>query len=86
MAENGKYQHMGAPPRKKVHTGRHDVDTRDGTGLACSMRAIMPLSMARFDLLSLWADEALFPPNSGVAACLHEGWIRGRRHNVIVVG
>lgn len=35
----------------------------------------MPLSVARFDFLSFWADEALLPTDARVAAGLSEGWI-----------
>lgn len=45
----------------------------------------MPLTMARFDFLSFWTDEALLPSYSRVAACFGEGWIRGRGQSVIVV-
>jgi len=75
VTENGECQHMGSWPRSqgKVHTGRHYVDA--GVGIACCMRAIMPLPVARFDFLSLWADEALLPADPRVAACFGEGWI-----------
>lgn len=73
-------------PRKKVHTGRHDVDARVGVGFASSVRAIMPLPMTRFDFLPFWTDEALFPPHSRVAACFDEGWIGDCGQSVVVVG
>ena len=46
----------------------------------------MPLSMARFDFLSFWTDEALLPSHSRVTTCFSEGWIRGCRQSVIAVG
>jgi len=46
----------------------------------------MPLAVTRFDFLSFWADEALLPTYPGVAARFSEGWIRGCRQSVIVVG
>jgi hypothetical protein len=79
------HEKFARQPRERVHTGRHDVDARAGVGLACCVRAIMPLAVARLDFLSLWTDETLLPSYSRVAACLNEGWIGGRRRHVVVV-
>lgn len=46
----------------------------------------MPLSMARFDFLPFGTDETLLPSYSRIAACFNEGWIRGCRRDLIVVG
>lgn len=67
-------------------TGRQDVEAGTRVGFASSMRTIMPLRMAGFDFLSFWADEALLPSYSRVAACFGEGWISGRGQSMIVVG
>lgn len=48
--------------------GRHDVDTGADIVFSSGVRTIMPLSMARFDFLSFWADEALLPSYSRVTA------------------
>lgn len=66
--------------------GRHDVNTGASAVLSSGVRAIMPLSMARFDFLSFWADEALLPSYSRVTTCFDKGWIRGGGKSVIIVG